>query len=464
MPNALPRIFLLTFLLVGILTFSPPSAGGMPGPQEYSPHALSLAHGPTLQDNLPVFRFPVVPGSTPSGYFDHQPSNGAVTFYDGRRNNPGAGFYFSCSTPAMYDWVGCVDAVAGEPACDNSRELWYDNHHGTDYEYSPNWHTGARCDPARFAGITMPVYAPARAKVLMAGYDPNRPANGWHIRLKHDLNGNGNFDDDNFRSVYLHFTANALAVFPGQIVEEGQYLGLGGSTGYSSSPHLHFEVQRSADYFQTTYWPVDPYGWKGSDSDPWTYTNVDLWRQEVRYTNFIWLPAILNPLAQCDQCGEMLRNGSFEDGHTGWAEPGVQMITRTGDPDLTISPRTGEWLAWLAGRDNASDTIYQEFSLPGRVKGGSLRYAILIHSEELGGPNDYFYVRLRLPDGSVLQEIDSFDNTFTPKDQWVQREIPLIDLSAWEGQPIRVTFKGTTNASETTSFYLDDVSLVTTGE
>ena len=81
--------------------------------------------------------------------------------------------------------------------------------------------------------------------------------------MKHDLNNNGNFDDDNFRSIYLHFTANALAVVPGQIVEEGQYLGLGGSTGYSSSPHLHFEVQRSADYFQSTYWSVDPYGWTG---------------------------------------------------------------------------------------------------------------------------------------------------------------------------------------------------------
>ena len=112
----------------------------------------------------------------------------------------------------------------------------------------------------------------------MAGTDPNRPANGWHIRLKHDLNGNGNFDDDNFRSVYLHFTANALAVVPGQIVSEGQYLGLGGSTGYSSSPHLHFEVQRSSDYFQTNYWSVDPYGWQGQGSDPWPYQNVNLCR------------------------------------------------------------------------------------------------------------------------------------------------------------------------------------------
>ena len=71
-----------------------------------------------------------------SGYFDHQSAAGLLTFYDGRHSSSGAGFYFSCTNPSMYDWVGCEDAVSGEVACSNNRELWYDGHKGIDYEYS----------------------------------------------------------------------------------------------------------------------------------------------------------------------------------------------------------------------------------------------------------------------------------------------------------------------------------------
>ncbi len=424
--------------------------------------ANNFAEG-VLQSGSSVFRYPVVPGSTISGYFDHNQAYGMVTIFNGRRNSSGAGFNFSCTNPSMYDWVGCEDAVSGEASCSNSRELWYDGHHGIDFEYASNWHTGASCDPGRFSGITMPVYAPARGQVLMAGYDPNRPANGWHIRLKHDLNGNGNFNDDNFRSIYLHFTAYALAVGPGQIVEEGQYLGLGGSTGYSSSPHLHFEVQRSADYFQYSYWPVDPYGWMGQGGDPWLSANINLWRQQqVHYENITYLPQILYIEPQCPDCGEMLQNGGFENGNTAWTEEGVQVILGAGSPNLPVTPHTGSWLAWLAGRNNAVDNLYQDFTLPAGMNGGQLRYSLMVTTDEPGGAQDYLYVRLRKPDGTVLQELDFVDNTFAAKNQWVEREIQLIDLSAWQKQNLRISFKGTTSASHITNFYLDDVSLVTT--
>ncbi len=53
-------------------------------------------------------------------------------------------------------------------------------------------------------------------------------------------------------------------------------------TGKAWTPHLHFEVQRSNDpTFLTSKWPVDPYGWSGSESDPWAYDNYPLWRYEV---------------------------------------------------------------------------------------------------------------------------------------------------------------------------------------
>jgi len=90
-------VLCLTILLIVIalafLSSSPSSAKNVP--------AL------TFLEATPVFRNPVVPGAVISGYFDHNPRSGQVTFYNGRRNLSSTyGFYFSCTTPNMYDFVG----------------------------------------------------------------------------------------------------------------------------------------------------------------------------------------------------------------------------------------------------------------------------------------------------------------------------------------------------------------------
>lgn len=405
--------------------------------------------------NEPIFRYPVVRGATISGYFDHNAESGVMTFYDGRRSSPGAGFYFQCSSPWMYDWVGCESGASGEPGCPNNRELWYDNHRGTDYEFSSRWHTGATCDPGRFTGITANIYAPAGGRVFMAGYDANRPGNGWHIRLQHDLNGNGNFADDNFRSIYLHFTANALAVTAGQIVSEGQYLGLGGSTGYSSSPHLHFEIQRSSDYFQYSYWSVDPYGWSGGNSaDPWPYENITMWKMPNR----ILLPGFVNNPG-CASCGELLENNGFEDGLSSWVEETEDIIVDTSYPSLPITPYEGSWLAWLGGRNDANDVLYQDFAVPAGLSRAQLRYRLYISTDESGEARDYLYVRVRTTDGTVIEEVEQFDSAFSKKGQWVERSLNLASLPGRGGQTLRLQFKATTDGSQLSNFFIDQVSI-----
>lgn len=44
-------------------------------------------------------------------------------------------------------------------------------------------------------------------------------------------------------AVYAHLKHGGVFVYPGQRVRAGQQIGLSGSTGYSSGPHLHFAVQ-----------------------------------------------------------------------------------------------------------------------------------------------------------------------------------------------------------------------------
>ena len=74
-----------------------------------------------------------------------------------------------------------------------------------------------------------PVKAPAAGIVAVAG---PRPDYGNSVTLDH-----GN----DVRSLYGHLSK--VLVEPGDHVKKGQVIGLAGSTGRSTGPHLHYEVQ-----------------------------------------------------------------------------------------------------------------------------------------------------------------------------------------------------------------------------
>ncbi|MBI3823877.1 MAG: M23 family metallopeptidase [Planctomycetes bacterium] len=53
--------------------------------------------------------------------------------------------------------------------------------------------------------------------------------------------------DDNTLAQYLHLRKNGARVKKGQRVAQGEVIGESGNVGYSTSPHLHFEVTRYID-------------------------------------------------------------------------------------------------------------------------------------------------------------------------------------------------------------------------
>ena len=52
---------------------------------------------------------------------------------------------------------------------------------------------------------------------------------------------------DGTYAAYAHLSRDSALVAPGQAVEEGAALALSGNTGFSSGPHLHFDVYRPID-------------------------------------------------------------------------------------------------------------------------------------------------------------------------------------------------------------------------
>ncbi|MFI6105395.1 peptidoglycan DD-metalloendopeptidase family protein [Streptomyces sp. NPDC051310] len=105
--------------------------------------------------------------------------------------------------------------------------------------WSSGYHTGV--DFAASSGSTVKAVGPG--SVVSAGWSG---AYGNEVVIKHD---------DGSYSQYAHLSS--LSVSAGQSVSGGQQIGLSGSTGNSTGPHLHFEIRTSPSY--------------GSDIDPIAY-------------------------------------------------------------------------------------------------------------------------------------------------------------------------------------------------
>ncbi|MCX4528562.1 MULTISPECIES: M23 family metallopeptidase [unclassified Streptomyces] len=105
------------------------------------------------------------------------------------------------------------------------------------------WSSGSHTGIDFHAASGTSVHAVGAGTVVEAGYGG---AYGNNVVIKHN---------DGTYTQYGHMSS--LSVSVGQQVTPGQQIGLSGSTGNSSGPHLHFEARTGAQY--------------GSDIDPVSY-------------------------------------------------------------------------------------------------------------------------------------------------------------------------------------------------
>jgi murein DD-endopeptidase MepM/ murein hydrolase activator NlpD len=94
------------------------------------------------------------------------------------------------------------------------------------------------------------IYAPAAGVVVFAGRYPLRQSVAWWRFGNLVALRNG----DRFITLFGH--CDEVKVRSGQRVEQGEIIGTVGNTGWSTNPHLHYEVRRLQD--DGEFEPVDP--------------------------------------------------------------------------------------------------------------------------------------------------------------------------------------------------------------
>ncbi|AYY13477.1 hypothetical protein EF847_13025 [Actinobacteria bacterium YIM 96077] len=88
------------------------------------------------------------------------------------------------------------------------------------------------------------IYAADSGTVVEATYNS---AYGYMVVIDH-----GDVDGSRLSTLYAH--QSGLTVSTGQRVEKGQVIGRIGSTGYSTGPHLHFEVRLDGEHTDPSPW------------------------------------------------------------------------------------------------------------------------------------------------------------------------------------------------------------------
>lgn len=169
--------------------------------------------------------------------------------------------------------------------------------------------------------------------------------------------------------------------------------------------------------------------------------------------SMVFLPAVLN---NYPPCARPIQNGDFEAGSSYWILGGTTLIS-------TYRPHSGSYGTWFGGYNNANDTLYQSIVIPtigptGQpVTSAYLSYYWYMTTEETSSSTDYdfLYVRIRNAYGSTLREVERQTNR-SVKDAW---QYSNFDVSEFIGQTVQIHFEVTTDSTDQSSFFVDDVSL-----
>jgi murein DD-endopeptidase MepM/ murein hydrolase activator NlpD len=208
----------------------------------------------------------------------------------------------------------------------------YDGHRGTDYLLH-NFRLMDRGCPILAASSGTVAFMSSLAP---GAFDRNcafAPDEGTWLWID---NGDGSYSE------YYHLRKFSLTVQVGEAVQAGQMLGLVGSSGYSTGPHLHFET---GDYSSGPYMARDPYT---GPSNPLP----SLWMSQEDYQGDDPLHFVDMGVFTDAAVGGSVFNTTYCDVQEGIHSPTVFGIT---EPHLDL---------WVQFQGNAGDDFRLEIRRP----------------------------------------------------------------------------------------------------
>ena len=149
---------------------------------------------------------------------------------------------------------------------------------------------------------------------------------------------------------------------------------------------------------------------------------------------------------------QIVVNPGFESGTTGWAGTLADIGAFSGEP-----AHTGSNDCWLLGTGStATESIAQTVSIPSTAVSASLSFWLHIDTAETGSTAyDTLAVQVKSTSGTVLGTLATYSNVNSNTGYTLR----TFDLSAYKGQTIQLSFLGNEDASNQTSFVLDDITL-----
>ncbi|GAB3580479.1 M4 family metallopeptidase [Calidifontibacter terrae] len=150
--------------------------------------------------------------------------------------------------------------------------------------------------------------------------------------------------------------------------------------------------------------------------------------------------------------GELVTNGGFESGTTGWTGTAGPITNNSGQ-----AAHAGSWKMWLGGNGTtANENESQSVTIPASATSASLSYYLHIDSAESGSTAYDKSTVTVTPSGGSATTVASYSNA--NKASGYQKV--TVNLLSYKGKTVTLKFTGTEDSSLQTSFVYDDVSVI----
>ena len=125
------------------------------------------------------------------------------------------------------------------------------------------------------------------------------------------------------------------------------------------------------------------------------------------------------------------------------------------------SPYAGSGNATLVnGLNSASGTVYQSVALPSGSTAKTLSFYVNVTtSESTSSAYDYLYVELRNSSGTLLTTLATYSNMHKSATSSTYAQKSLSIPTTYNGQTVRIQFRGTSDSAVATTFRIDQVAV-----